>query len=88
MLEEYLSRVNQIDKNMYERFLDALSTGRWLDGELITEVQREHVMLAVIAWGELNLPQEKRVGYIDKGSPEKKLKNTSIPLNWRETKRD
>lgn len=49
------------------RLREAVQTGRWPDGRAVTAQQREHSLQAVIAWEARHLPQDQRVGYIDKG---------------------
>ncbi|CBL44673.1 Conserved hypothetical protein [gamma proteobacterium HdN1] len=56
--------IASITPEAYQNLLRAIETGRWPDGRLVTESQREHCMTAVIAWGEKNLPEEERVGYL------------------------
>ena len=65
--DPYLDTIRAMDRSVYDRLLTALSTGRWPDGRTLTAEQREHSMQAVIAWGEMHLPPEERIGFIDKG---------------------
>ena len=67
MPSSYQDAVAQLTPELYRRFLTALETGRWPDDRVVEPHQREQMMLAVIAYGELHLPPEERVGYIDKG---------------------
>ncbi len=67
MSDPYLETIRNMGRDVYDRMLDALASGRWPDGRIVNEEQREHTMRAVIAWGEMNLPPEERIGYIDKG---------------------
>lgn len=63
---DYSSLIETLTPEMYRRFLEALETGRWPDGSELNSQQRESCMQAVIAWGEANLPEQERVGYIDR----------------------
>jgi uncharacterized protein YeaC (DUF1315 family) len=72
-------------RDLYDRLLQALETGRWPDGRSVTAEQREHAMQAVIAWGEQHLPPEERVGFIDKGHKAGDECDDPQPLNWTET---
>ena len=65
--DNYLDTVRAMGPELYERLLQALATGQWPDGSPVSSEQREHTMQAVIAWGELHLPQSERIGFIDKG---------------------
>ena len=69
-------------RDVYDNMLRALQTGRWPDGRALNPEQREHCMQAVIAWGELNLPIEERVGYIDKGHKANDICDDPQPLKW------
>ena len=71
-----------MDRTLYDRLLDALAVGRWPDGRSLTEAQRENTMRAVIAWGEVHLPAEERVGFIDKGRKAGLRRDDVEPLNW------
>ena len=68
MSDLYRQSVQQMDRQVYDQLVTSLSTGRWPDGRALSEEQRQHAMQAVIAWGEMHLPVEQRVGFIDKGA--------------------
>lgn len=82
MATDYLQSIQQMDRAVYDRLLESLATGRWPDGRSVTESQRRHAMQAVIAWGELYLPPEERVGFIDKGSKAGGRSDEPAPLKW------
>ena len=67
MSDQYRDSVRQMDRNIYEQLVNSLATGRWPDGRTLTADQRAHAMQAVITWGEMHLPPEEGVGFIDKG---------------------
>ena len=68
---EYLKVLEHLNPTVYEQLKQSLEVGKWPDGELLTERQKEIVMQALIGWGEIHLPAEQRIGYIDKGKKEK-----------------
>lgn len=80
--DPYRQAIAGMTRAVYDRMVTALAEGRWADGRPLTEVQRQHTMAAVIAWGELNLPSEERVGYIDKGSKAGSTCDDPAPLRW------
>ena len=84
MSDQYRDSVRQMDREVYERLVDSLTTGRWPDGRALTEAQRQHAMRAVIAWGELHLPAEARVGFIDKGLKADEVCDEPEPIAWKE----
>ena len=63
--------LEHLNPTVYEQLKQSLEIGKWPDGELLTERQKEIVMQALISWGEIHLPAEQRIGYIDKGKKEK-----------------
>ena len=54
----------------------------------LSEEQRQHAMQAVIAWGEMHLPVEQRVGFIDKGAKAGEACDEPTPLAWKEPQHD
>jgi uncharacterized protein YeaC (DUF1315 family) len=83
MVDAYKDAVARLSPELYRRFVTALEVGKWPDGSPLEVHQREHVMQAVIAYGELNLPREERIGYIDKGHKAGDLCDEE-PLKWSE----
>lgn len=85
MATDYMQSVQQMDRGLYDRLLESLATGRWPDGRPVTKAQRQHAMQAVIAWGELHLAPEERVGFIDKGAKARQDCDAPAPLKWQST---
>ena len=73
--------IESITPETYEKLKRALELGKWADGVRLTQAQREQVMQAIIAYGERNLAQEQRVGYIDRGKKQEgeQCDDTSAP---------
>ncbi len=72
--------------DIYRDLRRAAELGKWPDGKPLTREQREHALQAVIAWGELHLPEEQRVGYIDRGHKAGDSCDdpaAETPLNWK-----
>ncbi|MDP2225861.1 MAG: YeaC family protein [Moraxellaceae bacterium] len=53
--------------DLVQSFKRAIEIGKWPDGRRLTDEQRATCMQAVIAWEHHHLPEDQRVGYIDKG---------------------
>ncbi|EED33200.1 conserved hypothetical protein [gamma proteobacterium NOR5-3] len=64
---DYQSLIDQLSPDIVARLRKGIETGRWPDGQPVTPEQREHSLRAVIAWEQQHLPEQERVGYIDKG---------------------
>ena len=85
MSDQYRDSVRQMDRQIYDQLLTSLATGRWPDGRTLTADQREHTMQAVITWGEIHLPPEERVGFIDKGAKAEEGQDEPATLTWKES---
>ena len=81
---EYRETIEGMSAEVYERLKLALELGRWPDGRVLTPEQKQETMQAVIAWGQLHLPEEERVGYIDAGSKQGESCDDPQPLKWRD----
>lgn len=81
-LSAYEDTVKAMPRELYQRMVDALSTGRWPDGRALTETQRKETMKAVLLWGQLHLPAEERVGFIDKGAKAGDTCDDPVPIKW------
>ena len=64
---DYEQIIENLSPDIYRSLTRALELGRWPDGRPMSPEQRRNTMQAVIAWGEKHLPEEQRVGYIDRG---------------------
>lgn len=61
----YLESVLQaVTPEVYQRFLQAVSLGRWPDGRKLTDAQRATCMEAIIAYESRHLPPEARTGVV------------------------
>lgn len=67
---DFDSLIRSITPETYDSLKRALELGKWADGKRLTPEQRAHVMQAIIAWGERHLPEQERVGFIDRGTKE------------------
>ena len=84
MSDPYLETVRAMGRDVYDRMLQALETGRWPDGRAVSVEQREHTMRAVIAWGKMYLPPEERIGFIDQGHKAGDSCDEPAPLKWQD----
>ncbi len=60
----YLELIESMTPEVYESLKRAVELGKWPDGRRLSAEQREECLQAIIAWGNLNLPEEQRVGYM------------------------
>jgi len=65
---DFNALIDSITPETYAALKRALELGKWADGNRLTPEQKQHVMQAIIAYGEKHLPEQERVGFIDRGS--------------------
>jgi uncharacterized protein YeaC (DUF1315 family) len=82
MSESYEDAIVAMPREVYDRMVDALSLGKWPDGRSVTDTQRIDTMKAVILWGQHHLPEDQRIGFIDKGSKAGSLCDDPVPIKW------
>ena len=64
---DYRQLIQNMTPEVYRSLQRSVELGKWPDGRALTREQRQEAMQAIIAWGEVHLPEHERVGYIDKG---------------------
>jgi len=83
---DYVQLIATMSPETYQSLVRSVELGKWPDGRTVTSQQRENAMQAIIAWGERHLPEQDRVGYIEK--KEKAGDSCDVPLemplNWKE----
>lgn len=65
---DYQQLIDNMTPDIHQALRRAVELGKWPDGRAVSDEQRALCMEAVIAWEARHLPEEKRVGYIDRGS--------------------
>lgn len=64
----YEELIERLDPTVYQNLKRSIELGKWPDGRKITPEQREISLEAVIYYeNKHNIPEEQRVGYIDRG---------------------
>lgn len=83
---DYLQLIETMTPDTYQSLLRAVERGKWPDGKALTTEQRDNAMQAIIAWGEQHLPEQDRVGYIEKKQKTGEVCDEPLetPLNWKE----
>ena len=64
---DYQTLIDSMSPEIYQNLKRAMEIGRWHDGRPLSAEQRATVMEALISWGERHLPEDQRVGFIDRG---------------------
>ena len=70
--ESYTALLAQMTPEIYQRLLTAVELGKWENGDRLTPAQQEHCLQAIIAWDHKNLPEQKRVAFIDRSKLKQK----------------
>ena len=83
---DYLQLVETMSPDIYRNLKRAVELGKWPDGKPLSVEQRRNALEAVIAWGELHLDEQERVGYIDTGHKAGQScdETEETPLTWRD----
>jgi uncharacterized protein len=85
---DYQQLIETMTPDIYQNLKRAVELGKWPDGKPVTPEQREHAMSAIIAYGEAHLPEQERIGYIDKGKKAGDScddePNEETPLTWKD----
>jgi uncharacterized protein YeaC (DUF1315 family) len=63
----YQDMLAAMTPDIHQRLRKALELSKWPDGSALSTEQKTSCMEAVIAYEIANLPEEQRVGYIDRG---------------------
>ena len=71
--------VRNLTDHEYQNLKRALELGKWPDGSPLNQEQREHCLQLVLAYDQINLPEEQRVGFIHKGKKEGQSCDTPTP---------
>lgn len=56
-----------ITAEIYTAFRTAIEIGKWPDGRVLTQAQRETCMEAIISYDLAHNSEQERVGFIDRG---------------------
>ena len=82
---DYLQLIDTMSPEIYQNLVRSVELGRWPDGKRLTPEQRANALQAIIAWGERNLAERNRVGYIEKKqkSGDQWETPTETPLSWK-----
>ena len=82
---DYQQMIESMTPEIYQNLRGAVETGKWPDGQKLTPDQRQNAMQAIIAWGQRHLPEQDRIGYIDKGRKEDESCDdpSETTLNWK-----
>lgn len=67
-MSDYKDTVSRLPADVVERFKTALETGKWPDGQVLSEEQKAQCMEAVLIYEAQHKSPQEQTGYIDRGS--------------------
>lgn len=62
----YQELIDRMDPAVYQSLRQAVELGKWPDGRVLTAEQREICMEAVLYYESQHVPEDQRVGYINR----------------------
>lgn len=65
---DFLTMLNAVDSDIYQRFKTAIEIGRWPNGERLSQEQKSLVMQAIIVYEKNHLAEHERTGYVSRAS--------------------
>jgi uncharacterized protein YeaC (DUF1315 family) len=68
----YDELISKMTPEMHASLKEAVELGKWPNGQKLTDEQKAICIRAVIAYDEMNLSPEERVGFIDRTRPDGK----------------
>lgn len=74
--------LSSITPEAYENLKYAAETGRWPNGEKLSQEQRDYCLQAIIAYDLKHNREEDRVGFIDRSKKEKRSSTTDTSNEW------
>ncbi len=81
---DYQAAIKEMSRVQYDALKSAVERGKWPDGRTLTSDQKAHCMRAIIAYGEIHLKHEERVGYIYTEKHDHCDSDDDVqPLNWK-----
>jgi uncharacterized protein YeaC (DUF1315 family) len=69
-MSNYQDQIQSMSIETYQNLKRSVEIGRWPDGKSLSPEQRQHAMQAIIAWGQLHLPESEQLGHINKAGKE------------------
>jgi len=80
MSDEFIKVAQDLTPTVYENLKRALELGKWPDGRVMQPEQKTICMQAVIAYEQLNLPEQERTGYMSQSCNSKSTEPEHKPL--------
>ncbi len=88
-LEQLLATITP---SIYQNLQRAVELGKWADGRVLTKQQKQLCLQAMIAYGEKNLAEQERTGFVNMSDEKKNKRDAKVeelqhdkvqPLNFK-----
>ena len=85
----FKSVIDKLDTETYNKLKASVEVGKWPDGKLLTQEQKDISLQAIIAYEiQHNFPENERTGYVPTkssacDSSEPSSLNEETPLKWK-----
>ena len=80
-MDEFLEKSAQLSPEMIQRFKTALATGKWPDGQPVSESQQQTLTQSIIIYDNAHLPSGERIGELDDQCTSHSVSEDSI-IKW------
>ncbi len=88
-LEQLLATITP---SIYQNLQRAVELGKWADGRVLSKQQKQLCLQAMIAYGEKNLAEQERTGFVNMSDEKKNKRDAKVeelehnkvqPLNFK-----
>ncbi len=81
---DFKSLIEKLDSEMYLKLKTSIELGKFPDGRVLTEEQKNLCLQAIIAYEiENNFPEDERTGYLpSKSTPCDSSSENETPIKW------
>ncbi len=80
-MDKFLEKSAQLSPEMIQRFKTALATGKWPDGQPVSELQQQTLTQSIIIYDNAHLPSGERIGELDDQCTSDSVSEDSI-IKW------
>ena len=77
---QYQDLLSHITPEIYERFKLAIELGKWPDGRVLTQAQKQSCMEAVLHYQQLHLPAHEHAGFMEQTCRSQTANINEVPL--------
>ena len=76
-MSEFIEKSQQLSPDIIERFRLALAQGKWPDGQIVTDSQKDILTQAIIVYDAAHKAEGERIGELEDGCASKSSESNS-----------